>query len=345
MGTSTAGDSSSLQRWAHCKRVMRAMICAFGYHTSVGRTALDMDRETLTAESSTALDHPIHEAAAQDGATIGDALLSSDMAVVERAFKQLRAVSVRRTSRHQCALRANRTNPSQIGKMQLANQRGYSHSQCAHRRCLDRPQVPQNAVELAKWALDNNLLHVGELAVTRAIMYGLGAEGTILNEPFDDAVAPIGMGAGTLLALRKLLRAARTTTTSQATDRRALWLQRRSLDEQQVWRSAIQQDVSPVDCVREAQAWLGADESWWLDGLAVDGWCPICRQALDAVSTGRGCLMEVGDAGCAGDGGSRMVCGDGLLRPGPSSDGDHNQTQTIQPVAASRAAGVGGSQF
>ena len=282
-GTSTAGDISSSRQWAHCKRVMRAMICAFGFHTSVGRRALDMDRETLTAESSTALDHPIHEAAAQDGATVGDALLSSDMAVVERAFKQLRAVSARRTSRHQCALRGNRTNPSQIGKMQLANQEDI-HTANVPTDASDRPQVPQNAVELARWALDNNLLQVGELAVTRAIMYGLGAEGTILNEPFDDAMAPIGMGSGTLLALRKLLRAARTTTTIQVSNRRAVWLQRRSLDEQQVWRSAIQQDVSPVDCVREAQAWLGADESWWLDGLEDDGWCPICRQALAAVT-------------------------------------------------------------
>ena len=291
-GTSTAGDSSSLQRWAHCKRVMRAMICAFGYHTSVGQTAFDMDREILTSESSTALDQPIHEAAAQDGATIGDALLSSDMAVVERAFKQLRAVSVRRTSRHQCALRANRTNSSQIAKMQLANQEDISVASMPTDPVSGRPQVPQDAVELAKWALDSNLLHVGELAVTRAIMYGLGAEGTVLNEPFDDAVASIGMGAGTLLAIRKLLRAARTTAASQTTDRRALWLQRRQFDEQQAWRSAIQQDVSPADCVREAQAWLGTDETWWLDGLASGGWCPICRQALDAVSPAKAALWK-----------------------------------------------------
>lgn len=259
------------------------MICAFGYHTFVGRTAFEMDRGALSADSSTALDRPIHEAAGQDGATIGEALLSSDMAAVDRAFKQLRAVSVRRTSRHQCALRANRTNTSQIAKMQLANQKDIHTAGLPTDAVSERPRVPQNAVELANWALENNLLHIGELAVTRAIMYGLGAEDTILNEPFDDAVAPVGIGAGTLTGLRKLLRAARSTTTSPSTDSRASWLQRRSLNERQLWSSAIHQDVSPVDCVREAQAWLGSDESWWLDGLADGEWCPLCRQALDAV--------------------------------------------------------------
>ena len=278
-----ADDDQPSKAFEHCKQILAAVIGAFPFHSSVGRAAFDMPREQLVNQTVTPESAHIHAAAKDDGATIGDALLSDDLAVVKRAYDQLQAVSKRRESRHQSSLRGCRVNLSQIGKMAGINQqdiRAATATKNADTGCM---QVPSNASDLATWALQNGWLQIGELPVTRAIMYGLGAAGTILSEPFDDAAAPIGIGAGSCQAIQKVLRAARAVKLAAENGQTSTWLREMTADQRQQWGAAIEGQVSPLACIRAAQEWLGTDDRWWLTGLQPSGYCPLCRQALDLV--------------------------------------------------------------
>ena len=258
----------------HVRQVLGAVMQAFPLHASAGQSALDLPRDVLTQASSTAQTSNIHAAAEADGTCIGEALLSTDMAVLRRAFKQLRAVGKRRAARHHSALQINRMNVSQLSKLSLNTAVAAANATLS----TTDERIPTNAIELMDWALvPGRLPPIGRLPIVRAIMYGIGASGTILAAPFDDTAAPVVYGVGTVQGVQKVVRAARRLAAQTTFDP---WLGNMSISERTAWAEAVQRPVSVHGIIRCTQRWLGDDATWFEKAMETGGCAPRCRRAF-----------------------------------------------------------------
>ena len=249
-------DLQEAQHASHARAVLRSVLSVAHLRSSIGRSALKMPHIDLQP-AVTAANRHLFEAGDVNQSSIGQDLLSGDALAVRRAFLQLKAVSARRQARAHSSLVINRMNSSELCKQ--ANQ--------TVERTMTAPMspAPRNAQELMTWACtQGNLPSIGNLTICRAIGSALGAEGTLLAEPFDDAKCPIGYGNGTVQGQQKALRAGR-----------------------KAGKLAADSKVSVHGTIRATQRWFGGDGQWFVRGTDVGGCMPRCRHALQLVDAAK----------------------------------------------------------
>ena len=176
------GEEAEAMRQQHVRAILQGCIDVFALRSSVGRRALNSTLSDLGGGTG------------ED--TLGAMLASGDPLKRKLAWDTIIATSNERKKSSRASLIYYRCNVQNLVTFQASTAE----------RVAKATFASHDTGGMLEWALTpGQLPHIGDLAISRSIMYGAGAPDTVLAEPFDENVQEAGFGGGTVMGVRMSL--------------------------------------------------------------------------------------------------------------------------------------------